>query len=476
MNRSDLHRYQEFNVRHIVDNKSVTLAGGAGLLLEMGLGKTISTLTAIVELFERGEIKKVLVIAPKRVADHTWSSEIAEWDHVRHLTYAICTGTEKQRKAALRQDVQIYIINRELVAWLVTYFGARWPFDMVVIDELSSFKNHQAIRFKALKQVRSKINRTVGLTGTPAPNSLIDLWAPMYLLDKGERLGKTITNYRNKYFTEGRSNGHVVYNYDIKQEFDELLGPDINQAEIYDKISDICVSMKARDWLNLPPLIDTTHTVYMPKELKKRYRQFERDAVLEIADQDENILALSAAGLRNKLLQFSNGAVYREDRSFYEVHDLKLEALEDCIEAAGSGNSVLVFYNYKSDVERMCGKLKHLNPHVLRNGKAGAEDIDAWNRKEIPFLIAHPASAGHGLNMQKGGNHVIWYGLPDSLELYQQAVARLDRQGQKVSVVNTHIVCEGTFDEDVVKGLIRKAWGQEQLMQAVKARVELYAA
>src|SRR5215217_1621709 len=320
MNRSHLHAYQEFNVRHIVENKAVVLAGGAGLLLEMGLGKTISTLTAVADLFKAGKIRKVLVVAPLRVAEHTWSSEIAEWDHVRHLTYAICTGSEKNRKSELRRDVNIYIINRENVAWLVTYYGAAWPFDMLVVDELGSFKNHQAIRFKALKQVRSKIERTVGLTGTPAPNSLIDLWAPMYLLDKGERLGKTITNYRKKYFNEGRTNGHIVYNYELKEEFDELLGAGINEAEIYDKIGDICVSMKARDWLDLPPLIDRTHTVQMPPELKKLYRKFERDSVMEISEQEESILALSAVGLRNKLLQFSNGAVYREDRTYHEVH------------------------------------------------------------------------------------------------------------------------------------------------------------
>ncbi|MET7253610.1 DEAD/DEAH box helicase [Dyadobacter fermentans] len=460
--------YQAFATKQILDNEVIIQTRGAGLFLDMGLGKTISTLTAINELiFDRLEIKKVLIIAPKRVAEHTWTEEIRNWDHVKHLITSVCIGSEKQRIAALKKDADVYTINRENVPWLVAQLGSKWPFDMVVIDELSSFKNPSSARFKALKLVRPLIKRIVGLTGTPAPNNLLDLWSQVYLLDRGERLGKTIGNYRQKYFSEGRRNGHVVYEYNLRQSSDELLGPDINEAEIYDKISDICISMKAEDWLDLPPRIDNDLKIAMPPELKAQYNEFEKKSVMQLDDED--ISAVNAAALTNKLLQFSNGAVYREDKTYYETHDLKIDALEECLEAA-AGNPVLVFYNFKHDVVRIKEKLKKYKPHEL----GGAKDIDRWNKGEIPFLLAHPASAGHGLNMQRGGNRIVWFGLPWSLELYQQAVARLDRQGQTQSVINTHIICADTMDEDVVKGLKNKAWGQEQLMQAIKAKINKY--
>ncbi|MDQ1088591.1 DEAD/DEAH box helicase [Siphonobacter sp. SORGH_AS_1065] len=463
------HQYQEHATRHIIENEAVQLCGGAGLFLEMGLGKTVATLTAINELmYDRFEVNKVLVIAPLRVALHTWPKEVEQWDHLKHLRVSVCIGTEKKRKDALRADADVYTINRENVPWLVAYLQSlgRWPFDMVVIDELSSFKDPQSGRFKALKTARPLFKRIVGLTGTPAPNTLIDLWSQLYLLDRGERLGKTIGKYRESYFTPGRRNGHVVYEY-LLEEGDEILGKDINQKAIYEKVEDICLSMKAEDWLTLPPLINNHVSLDMPSELRAKYKKFERDSVLQLADADD-ISSVSAASLSGKLTQFSNGAVYDEDKNYHELHKLKIEALADILEAA-NGQPVLCFYRFKSDVERIMKYLKAYKPYVLTKDVA---DLDKWNRGEIPFLLAHPASAGHGLNMQHGGNHLVWFGLPWSLELYQQAVARLHRQGQKKSVINTWITCTGTIEEDIIKALDRKAAGQNELMKALKARIQ----
>lgn len=453
------HPYQDAAAKHIIENDSVQLCGGSGLFLEMGLGKTVSTLTAINELmFDRFEVGKVLVIAPKRVAEHTWTEEVKKWDHLKHLKVSVCVGSEQKRRNALREKADIYTINRENVAWLVASLKGHWPFDMVVVDELSSFKSAQSSRFKALRGVRPLMNRVVGLTGTPAPNNLIDLWSQLYLLDRGERLGKNITGYRETYFSEGAKNGHIVYDYKLRSG---------SEQAIYDKIGDICISMKAKDWLDLPERIDTYKKVFLGDELQTKYAEFERDAVMNLNEAE--LTAVNAAALTNKLLQFANGAVYSEGKQYQEIHDFKIEALEEALEAA-NGSPVLCFYNFRHDVGRIMEKLKKYKPHEL--GKSS--DIDKWNRGEIPFLLAHPASAGHGLNMQKGGHHIVWFGLPWSLELFQQAIARLDRQGQLFAVINMILYCPGTIEEKVIKALSNKALGQEQLMQAVKAIIAKY--
>lgn len=446
--------YQDYATKHIIENP------GSGLFMDMGLGKTVATLTAINKLmYEDLEVDKVLVIAPKRVAEDTWTTETLKWDHLRHLRLSIVLGSEKQRKEALKQKADIYVINRENVAWLVGLYQNAFPFDMVVIDELSSFKSAKAIRFKSLRMVRPLVKRVVGLTGTPAPNSLIDLWPQLYLLDMGERLGKNITRYRETYFRPNRRNGHVVFDYKL------LEG---SQKAIYNKISDICISMKAKDYLQLPERITKDVHIYLSERDKSKYDEFERDQILAIEDADE-ISAVNAAALTNKLLQFANGAVYDVNKDWHSVHPAKLEALEETVEAA-TGQPVLIFYSYKHDLERIKKKLKAYKPRTLDN----RDDIQAWNRGEIQVLLAHPASAGHGLNLQAGGNIIIWFGNTWSLELYQQANARLDRQGQTKPVVVYRFITVGTMDEDVIKAIERKTSGQDALMEAVKARIKKY--
>lgn len=457
MNENNLHNYQRYSVDFIQTHPA------AGLLLDMGLGKTVSTLTAINRLmYEDLEISKVLVIAPKRVAEDTWVKEVDKWDHLKHIRISRVLGTERQRKDALRADADIYVINRENVCWLVAYYHGTLPFDMLVIDELSSFKSPKAQRFKALRLVRPQFSRVVGLTGTPAPNGLIDIWSQIYLLDQGERLEKTITKYREKYFRPGRSNGQVVFDYKIL---------DGSEKAIYQKISDICVSMKAEDYLELPPRLDHITEVSLSGDIREQYEDFEKTEVLRLLDQDEEspISAVNAAALSNKLLQFSNGAIYDADRNVHEIHDYKLEALEEIVEAA-NGEPVLIFYSFRHDISRIKRKLKAYKPRELVDGK----DIDDWNAGKIPVLLAHPAGAGHGLNLQKGGNIILWYGLTWSLELYQQACARLHRQGQSRPVQIYHLLTKGTMDEDVMKAISGKADKQEALMQAVKARINKY--
>lgn len=457
------HPYQEHATEHIIEHPF------AGLFLDMGLGKTVSTLTAIDRLlFDLCEISRVMVIAPKRVAEDTWTTEAQKWDHLRHLRISRVLGTERQRKEALQAKADIYVINRENVAWLVSHYGGAFPFDMLVIDELSSFKSAKATRFKALRQVRPKISRVVGLTGTPVPNGLLDLWPQLYLLDMGERLGKTLTSYRERYFVEGKRNGHVVYDYKLRKPESDLLGDDFYQREIYDRISDICISMKAEDYLQLPERLDLNIDIHLSPKTKNLYDEFERKQILALDDLDD-ISAVNAAALTNKLLQFANGAVYDSEAVWHEVHKEKLEALEEIIENA-NGHPVLVFYSYKHDQERIHRHLKGYRPEDLKDSTT----ISRWNKREIPVLLAHPASAGHGLNLQAGGNIIVWFGLPWSLELYLQAVARLDRQGQVESVINHRLIAKGTMDEDVLLALDRKAGGQEALMQAVKARIDKY--
>lgn len=448
------HAYQDFATRHIMDHPY------SALLLEMGLGKTVATLTAVNQLmYEEFEVHKVLVIAPKRVAEDTWINEAAKWDHLKHLRLSLVLGSERQRKEALRAKADIYVINRENVAWLVGLYQSAFPFDMVVIDELSSFKSPKSIRFRALRMVRPKVQRVVGLTGTPAPNSLIDLWAQLYLIDQGERLGKTVTSYRQKYFTPGRTNGHVVFDYKLRGGGEEA---------IYERISDICVSMRTKDYLQLPECIHNTVTVRMSDAERAKYERFERDQILAL-EESEDITAVNAAALSNKLQQYANGAIYDEDRNVHEVHTAKLEALEEIIESA-NGKSVLLFYNYKHDLERIEKKFRALKPVRLNN----SEDIAAWNRGEIQLYLAHPASAGHGLNLQQGGDYIVWFGPTWSLELYQQANARLHRQGRTRPVIITHIVAEGTIDGDIIKALGGKESKQDALMEAVKARISKY--
>lgn len=448
------HQYQAYATLRILDTPFI------GLFLEMGLGKTVSTLTAIDQLLnDYFEAEKVLVIAPLRVADDTWAREIHKWDHLGHLRISKVLGSVDQRRKALKSDADIWVINRENVEWLVGEYGSKWPFDTVVIDELSSFKNHQSKRFKALRRIRPMIKRLIGLTGTPAPNSLLDLWAPVYLLDQGERLGKTVSAYRDRYFVPGERSGHVVYNWKQKKE---------SEDRIYEAISDIAVSMKAEDWLELPERIDRTVTVRLAGKAAELYKKLELELLIEYADAD--VVAQTAAVLSNKLLQMASGAVYDEDRGVKEIHEAKLDALEDVIEAS-NGKPVMVFYNYQHSLSRIQERFPQAQ--ILRKGKDGNEDIRAWNNDEIPLLLLHPKSAGHGLNLQESScRSVVWFDQIWSLEEDQQANARVHRQGVKHNIVVIRLVAEGTMDEDAVAALERKATGQDALMDAVKARIE----
>lgn len=445
------HPYQEYAANRIMEQEAV------GLFLEMGLGKTVSTLTAIDQLmYNTFEVQKVLVIAPLRVAQATWPEEIKKWDHLKRLKISLVLGSAKERQAALQARADIYVINRENVEWLVGLYGAEWPFDMVVIDELSSFKSSKAKRFRALRKVRPAIKRIVGLTGTPASNGLIDLWPQVYLLDQGARLGKTVTGYRSRYFDPGKRNRTVIFSWDPK--------PDADKA-IYSKLSDLCVSMSAADWLQMPERIDREIKVPLPEAARIDYKRLERDLLLPFADGD--ITADTRAILSNKLLQLANGAVYDENHGVKEIHQAKLEALDDVIEQA-NGQPVLVFYSYKHDLAR----IKERIPSARQLDAEG--DIKAWNQGKIQVLLAHPASAGHGLNLQAGGNIICWFGLTWSLELYQQANARLHRQGQTQSVIIHHLIVEGSIDEDVMKALAGKDSSQAALLEAIKARINKY--
>lgn len=455
MDESNLHAYQNFAVNHIINNPF------CGLFLDMGLGKTVSTLTAINRLmYERLEVEKVLVIAPKRVALDTWTTEANKWDHLKHLTLSVLVGTETQRKQGLKKQADIYVINRENISWLVSVLQGWWPFDMMVIDELSSFKSAKAVRFKALRTVRPQCNRVIGLTGTPTGNGLIDLWSEMYLIDMGERLGKTITGYRNMYFRPGRSNGQIVFDYKILDGAEKL---------ITDKISDICISMKAEDYLQLPEQIDRIVDIHLSDVTQKKYDDFERDQILALEAEEGDISAVNAAALSNKLLQYANGAIYDSELNIHNIHDEKLEALEEILDSA-AGHPVLVFYSFRHDMYRIQDKFKSYKPRQLDT----RQDIKDWNDGKIQLLLAHPASAGHGLNLQSGGNIIVWFGLTWSLELYLQANARLHRQGQQKPVIVHHLIAKGTIDEDVMTAIQNKADKQEAIMGALKARIKKY--
>ena len=442
------HEYQKYATKFIEENDI------SALLLDMGLGKSVITLTAIRNLIIKGKVGRVLVIAPLRVARSTWPDEIAKWDHLHDLTYSVAVGTEKERLEALRKNVEIVIINRENVDWLVNKSGYRFNFDMIVIDELSSFKSYSAKRFKALLKVRPYVERIVGLTGTPSSNGLMDLWAEYRLLDFGERLGRYITRYRLKYFTPDKRSATVIFSYKL------LPGA---EDEIYNAISDITISMKAKDYLKMPDLIINEVTVDLDLAERRTYETLRKEMVVQISEQEE-IDAVNAASLSGKLLQMANGAVYDEDKRVLRIHDKKLDALEDLIEAA-NGKPVLIAYWYKHDLERI---KERFNVREILND----QDIRDWNNGKIDVAVIHPASAGHGLNLQQGGSTMIWFGLTWSLELYEQANARLYRQGQNETVVIHHIITKGTIDEDVMLALKRKEKMQSALIDAVKARLK----
>lgn len=451
------HDYQEYCIQYVKTHPI------AALFLTMGLGKTAITLTAVNDLMlDTFDVSKVLVVAPLRVARDTWPAEVEKWEHLKFLSISVIVGDVKTRIGALNHPSLVYVINRETVKWLVEYYeknGLRWDFDMVVIDELSSFKNHQSQRFRCLRKIRPFVKRFVGLTGTPTSNGLMDLWAEIGILDGGQRLGKFIGRYREAYFKAGSMNPQtgVVFQYVPRPGAEE---------QIYEKISDITISMKALDYLNMPECVMASHEVEMSTQEKKLYDMLAKDLLIPLEDGD--IDAANAAALSGKLLQMANGAVYDENGAARRIHNHKLEALEDLIEAA-NGQSVLVAYWFKHDKKRIEEHLTKMGycPRNIKN----SEDIRDWNAGNIPVALIHPASAGHGLNIQQGGHILIWFGLTWSLELYQQTNARLWRQGQTDVVTIHHIITKGTVDEDVMAALEEKDVTQEKLIAAVKARL-----
>ena len=441
------HNYQNYAKDFILAHKV------SALFLDCGLGKTITTLTAINELmYDSFEISKVLIIAPLRVAQSTWKDEIEKWDHLNLLRYSIVVGDEKERLKALKQNSDIYIINRENVDWLVTKSGIDFNFDMLVIDELSSFKSHTSKRFKSLLKIRPYFERVVGLTGTPSSNGLMDLWAEFRVLDLGERLGRYITHYRNEYFLPDKRNGAVIFSYKPQPNAEE---------RIYRRLADMTISMKSTEYLKMPELILNELEINLDEEDQMKYKKFKKEMVMTI--QEKEIDAINAASLSNKLIQLANGSIYDEDKKFYEVHNKKLDKLEEIIESA-NGKPVLVAYWFKADKERIEKRFK------VREIKT-ADDIKQWNMGMINLALIHPASAVHGLNLQSGGFTLVWFSLTWSLELYQQTNARLYRQGQKDTVVIHHLITKNTIDEDIMKSLKRKDKTQEALMRAVKARI-----
>ena len=438
--------HQQAGIDWVIDRPA------CALFWSMGSGKTVTTLTALdLLLHDYLEDGPVLVIAPKRVAENTWSKETAKWEHLQHLRISKIMGTAKQRQKALEQAADLYIINRENVVWLVEYLGKRWPFPIVVIDELSSFKSAQAKRWKILRRVRGRIRRIIGLTGTPRPNGLEDLWPELYLLDQGERLGRTLGAFRARFLVPEKMNGHIVYSYRPREGAED---------EVYSRLADICMSVKKEDVIDLPGQVYEDIELELPPAIMKQYKQFERDMVMECLDEDGEIIAGTQAVLTNKLLQFANGAIYDLDKQAHELHTVKLDALEELVEEAG-GDPVLVLYNYQHDAERI---RKRITCRALDT----PEDIDAWDRGEIPVALAHPASIGHGLNLQEGGHIIIWFGLPWSLELYQQANERLNRPGQKHVCRIYHLIATGTHDRRVLKSLKNKDAGQNAAIEALR--------
>lgn len=446
------HPYQKYCIDRVVTDPTI------GLFLDMGLGKTVITLTAINELkYNRFEVRKILIIAPKKVAEATWSKEAAKWEHLKKLRFSLILGSQTKRIRALNTPADVYIINRDNVSWLVDYYRNAWPFDMVVIDESSSFKNPRAKRFKSLKMIRGHIARLVELTGTPAPNGLVDLWAQIYLLDGGQRLGKHITGFRERYFDHDKRNAQQVFTYKPKE------GAGVAVEE---RISDICVSMKAEDYLQLPDIVYDDIPVVLDSQAKKLYEKMEKEMLIQV--DESTIDAGTAAVLSNKLMQLCNGAVYDESGCVAEIHGCKLEAFCELVDSL-NGQPALVFYNFQHDRERIKNALKKSGLRV-RELKTPQDETD-WNERKIDILLAHPASAAYGLNLQDGGNHVIWFGLNWSLELYQQANKRLHRQGQKQKVIVHHLIVEGARDEDVIAALQDKCVTQDKLIDSLKARI-----
>lgn len=450
------HEYQKYAIGFIKKNPI------AAILLDMGMGKTSIVLSALNELmYDSFEVTKVLIIAPLRVARNTWSDEIKKWDHLNGIRYSVAVGTAAERLAALKADADIYIINRENVPWLIEESGIPFDYDMVVVDELSSFKNWQAKRFKALMKVRPKIRRIVGLTGTPSSNGLMDLFAEFKILDMGERLGRFISQYRVNYFKPDRMNGPIVYTYKL------LPGA---EDRIYDRISDITISMKATDYLDMPELISNEYKVYLDDAEREKYEEMKDELVLQLPGGE--ITAANAAALSGKLSQLANGAIYDDDGSVNAFHERKLDALEDLIESA-NGKPVLVAYWFKHDLARITERLKKLK--VVFEKLDSDKSIEKWNAGELQVGLIHPASAGHGLNLQSGGNVIVWFGITWSLELYQQTIARLWRQGQTSGTVTViHIITAGTVDERILKALEAKGQTQSALIDAVKAEVSAY--
>ena len=448
------HRYQQY-----VTDKMIALPF-MGAWLDMGLGKTVITLTALHRMkYEMFCIRRALVIAPKKVAENTWSAEAAKWAHLQDMRISVVLGTEKQRKAALRVNADVYVINRENVPWIVKLYGNAWPFDVVILDESTSFKSHQAKRFKALKAIRPHISRLIELTGTPSPHGLMDLWAQVYLLDGGERLGRTISLYREIFFLPDKRNRTTIFSYAPKEGAADA---------IYRQLQDICISMKSEDYLTLPDMIVDDIPVALDPKARKAYSELERTMLLTV-DEDQLVTAATAATLTGKLLQLCNGAVYDENGAILEVHDCKLEAFMETIEQL-NGQHALVYYYFKHDRDRL---LQVLGKTGLRvRVYSGANDERDWNAGKIDVLLAQPASCGYGLNLQEGGHHVIWFGLTWSLEEYQQANKRLHRQGQQYPVIVHRLIVQGGTDEDVIRSLESKDGAQEALLAALKARMD----
>lgn len=443
------HPYQEHAISWILEHPH------CGLFLDMGLGKTVITLSAVKQLIDSLEVFKVLVVAPLRVASTVWAEEIEKWDHLHGLRAVKVLGSQKERMLALCQEADIYITNRENVDWLVNYKGKRWDFDMVVLDELSSFKSPSSARFKAMRRALPYIRRVVGLTGTPAPNGLIDLWSQIYLLDKGERLGRTLGSFRTAFFTPGKHNGNVVYEWRLRPDTEDV---------IYRRISDLCISMRSVDYLTMPECNLIRMPISLPKTALSALAAMEHDLIITL--DGEAVTAQSAAVLTGKLLQMANGAVYDPEGGIHEIHNAKLDALADLVEQA-NGSPVLVYYSYKHDLQRILGRFP--DARVLST----PQDVADWNGGRIQLMLAHPDSAGHGLNLQKGGHIMVWFGLTWSLEKYQQANARLYRQGQTHPVTIYHLIAEGTMDERVMRILEGKEQRQDDLIEAVKAQLRL---
>lgn len=447
------HDYQKYATEFIESHPI------AAVILQMGLGKTVCTLTAIEHLmYDTFEVSKVLIVAPLRVAKVTWSDEIDKWDHLSHLTYSVAVGSEKERLSALKKKADLYMINRENLQWLIEKSGLPFDYDMVVLDELSSFKSWQSKRFRAFMKVRPKVQRVVGLTGTPSSNGLMDLFAEFKCLDMGERLGRFITQYRNAFFIPDRMNGQVVYSYKLRPFAEE---------EIYRRIGDITISMKALDHLKMPELIENRYPVYMDDGEKQQYESMKKNLILPYLE-NEAITAANAAALSGKLCQMANGAVYSDEGSVAHIHDRKLDALEDIIEAAQG--PILLCYWFKHDLERITRKLDELKVEYARISSDGS--IRMWNEGKFQVGLIHPASAGHGLNLQAGGNHIVWFGLTWSLELLEQTNARLWRQGQRAeTVVVQYLVTAGTIDERILDAISKKEKDQNALIDAVKAQL-----